>query len=113
MLNRSEIQKKASRGKERFVGCSGWLPTFTSGHLSARIPDNVDEDHVIALFAGRELADLKPSATKCSHIVPAYIGGRAKTCSEFISCSTREYLSYCFDRIPAFQERTSVEDGTP
>ncbi|KAF8966029.1 hypothetical protein BDZ97DRAFT_1917737 [Flammula alnicola] len=71
--------KNSLRGKRHFIGCSGWSRTFSSGHSSASIPDNVKEEDIIALFEGRELESLQP-ATACSRIIPAHVGGQVKKC---------------------------------
>ncbi|KAF7372724.1 hypothetical protein MSAN_00477700 [Mycena sanguinolenta] len=53
-----------SRGKQHFVGCSGWTPQFSKDHLSRPIRDDIDEN-----LLARALAGLRRKHCPHAHIV--------------------------------------------
>ncbi|KAJ6454716.1 hypothetical protein C8R47DRAFT_1252228 [Mycena vitilis] len=60
----------SSRGKQYFVGCSGWTPKFRQNHRFHNIPDNIDENLLANALAGRPLSDDRTKDTPpCSGIV--------------------------------------------
>ncbi|KAJ7235364.1 hypothetical protein C8J57DRAFT_1572122 [Mycena rebaudengoi] len=70
-----------SRGRQLFVGCSGWTPKFTKDHRTHSIPDNVNEDLLAKGLAGLPLADdLSKDTAPCSGIIHPHTGLKKKLC---------------------------------
>ncbi|KAJ6614279.1 hypothetical protein B0H10DRAFT_2436035 [Mycena sp. CBHHK59/15] len=70
-----------SRGHLYWVACDGWTREFRESHRTHSIPDNVDEQLLLKLFAGKALAnDDSVDTNGCSRIVHPHIGGKLKYC---------------------------------
>ncbi|KAJ7467723.1 hypothetical protein FB451DRAFT_1483249 [Mycena latifolia] len=70
-----------SRGHDYFICCDSWTPQFKESHRCHSIPDNVQQQHVIKLFAGEPLAnDNSLDTNPCSRVVHPHIGGKLKHC---------------------------------
>ncbi|KAJ6469411.1 hypothetical protein C8R45DRAFT_1167059, partial [Mycena sanguinolenta] len=71
----------ASRGKQHFLGCSGWTPKFSKDHQSRPIRDDIDENMLARAFAGQSLTnDPKKDTPPCSAIIHSHTGLRRKHC---------------------------------
>ncbi|KAG6824629.1 hypothetical protein H0H92_006258 [Tricholoma furcatifolium] len=72
---------KSSSRRRYWIACSGWTPAFKSNHRTITIPDDVDEDVLATLMAGKAISDDSTLDTPpCSRIVPPHIGGKLKRC---------------------------------
>ncbi|KAJ6582744.1 hypothetical protein B0H10DRAFT_2198444 [Mycena sp. CBHHK59/15] len=70
-----------SRGHRYWIACDGWTPEFKESHRTHSIPDNVDEQLLIKLFANKPLAnDNSVDTNPCSRIVHPHIGGKLRYC---------------------------------
>ncbi|KAG6913688.1 hypothetical protein DXG01_005156 [Tephrocybe rancida] len=75
-------QATNSTGSHRYwIACSGWTSTFKMHHRTMSIPDDVDEDVLAKLMAGKAISeDLELDTPPCSRVVPPHIGGKLKQC---------------------------------
>ncbi|KAG6825944.1 hypothetical protein H0H92_001763 [Tricholoma furcatifolium] len=77
-----ENNARATKGRRRYwIACSGWTPSFKLNHRTTAIPDEVDEDVLALLMAGKPLSEGSDlDTTPCSRVVPPHIGGKLKHC---------------------------------
>lgn len=81
------LQQGMSRGHNYWIACSGWTPSFKKDHRTQPIQDDVDEDVLAKLLAGKPVADDGSHDTSaCSRVVPSHIGGKLKHCRMSSPC---------------------------
>ncbi|KAJ7452009.1 hypothetical protein FB451DRAFT_1283418 [Mycena latifolia] len=87
-----------SRGHDYFICCNGWTPQFKESHRCHSIPDNVQQQHVIKVFAGEPLAnDNSLDTNPCSRVVHPHIAGKLEHCLTFyipVDSSIRKVLLF-------------------